>query len=56
MPGAAKLGVREEWIVQHLKQMEVFSRLPNSRIVDTIMHLCESSQIFPVAPKTYKLV
>ena len=50
------MGVPEGWIVQAIKQQEVYSQLPTLRIVAAIEHLCDSSQIFPVTNKVYKLV
>ena len=54
--GVAKLGVPEKWIVEHVKQKEIFSQLPNAKIVASLNSLVEKSQIYPVGPKSYRRV
>lgn len=54
--GVAKLGVPEKWIVEHVKQKEIFSQLPNAKIVASLNSLVEKSQIYPLGPKSYRRV
>lgn len=54
--GVTQLGVPEKWIVEHVKEKELFSQVPQSVIAATLSLLVEKSQIYPVGPNTYRLV
>ena len=51
-----KFGVPEDWIVERVKQKKYMWPLSTERIVAAVKHLEDTSQIFPVAYRTYKCV
>ena len=51
--GCAKLGLQEDWIIEHIKLKETFRHLPTSKITKAIERLVERSEIYPVANRVY---
>ena len=49
----AKLGLQEDWIIEHIKRKDAFQRLPTSKIIKAIDRLVERSEIYPVANRVY---
>lgn len=55
-PGVARLGVPEEWIVEFVKQKEVFCKLPRLAILEAIELLVGDSRVYLFNTKSYKTV
>ncbi len=50
-----QLGVPEEWIIEHIQQQSKLS-LSRAVIVETISAMVDNSIIYPINPKSYRLV
>ncbi len=51
-----RLGVPEDWIVQHVRDSPTFRNVPAPRVVAAIVKLLDTSQIYTVTAKSYKCI
>ena len=54
--GTAQLGVRKDWIVQHVRAREGLQYVPATTVTAALSQLEESSRIFSVSEGAYKTV
>lgn len=54
--GAERLGVPEKWILEFVKQRDIFSQLPEVVVLDALEELVKESNIYLYNTKAYKTI